>query len=73
MSHDNTGNIRWLELMRLAYLHLGIPPQQFWALTPKEFDVLISRIYGSDATITRSDLEELYNRFPDQKSKAEPL
>ncbi len=47
---------------------LAIAPNVFWSMTPKELTAAINAIAGESATqtISRSDLDGLLARFPDE-------
>jgi uncharacterized phage protein (TIGR02216 family) len=55
-------------MMQLGLGQLQIPPKQFWAMTPKELECAITGLLGhaGDNPMSRSDLENLVNRFPDK-------
>ncbi len=46
---------------------LGFSPEDFWKLTPKEFEAALRGKFGTDAgaPFARGDLEKLMQRFPD--------
>jgi len=47
---------------------LCLPPDQFWAMTPKELEAAVAGITGSDtfSALTRSGMNELIRQFPDE-------
>jgi uncharacterized phage protein (TIGR02216 family) len=47
---------------------LGLPPRDFWAMTPKELAAAIRGRTGSGPApaMTRGDLDALLARFPDE-------
>lgn len=51
----------WPNLIRFGVGVLRLPPDAFWALTPRELRALL----GSAQTIDRDTLDELMTRFPD--------
>lgn len=54
----------WPALMRLAHRRLGLAPEAFWRLSPRELTALL----GDDAPppLTREGLTALAARFPDE-------
>ena len=54
--------------MGLGLGFLRLPPEQFWAMTPKELEAAIAGVTGSDAisALTRSGMNELIQQFPDE-------
>ncbi len=52
---------------------LGLTPQSFWAMTPRELDAALRGRLGphlsSDAP-ARSDLERMMRQFPDQDDRS---
>lgn len=54
----------WPALMRVGLQHLRLQPEQFWALTPAEFTLLLGKP-GSAAPLSRTRLNELSGAFPD--------
>jgi uncharacterized phage protein (TIGR02216 family) len=57
--------INWYQLMQHAVCNLGIPPQQFWSMTIKEFTALIQHYESNNESMPRVELENLQNQFPD--------
>lgn len=57
--------IAWPKLMLLGLVHLRLPPDQFWALTPAEL-MLMAGMDGEAASLTRDSFAELAARFPDK-------
>jgi uncharacterized phage protein (TIGR02216 family) len=55
--------------MELGLGALGLAPQVFWSLTPRELQAALSgrfeQLFEGDA-ISRRDLHALMQRFPDQ-------
>ena len=47
---------------------LRLPPQQFWAMTPREIAAALRGLHGPIAPrpLARSDLASLLSRYPDQ-------
>ena len=60
----------WGTLMRLGLGTLRLPPQAFWAMTPREL-AACAGLVGRPATLARADLDALMARFPD--APAAPL
>lgn len=65
--------IAWPGLMQLGLVHLRLPPDVFWDLTPAEL-MLMAGWAGERAALTRAGLAELAARFPDKprERRAEP-
>ena len=51
----------WSEMMRAA-LAVGIGPDAFWALSLKEWRMLVR---GAEAALSRSELDALLAAYPD--------
>ncbi|MEP2530659.1 rcc01693 family protein [Shimia sp.] len=54
----------WPALMRIAIQELQMQPDRFWALTPVEFTMIVSRGNGL-APLSRTGLDALLNAYPD--------
>jgi uncharacterized phage protein (TIGR02216 family) len=55
-------------LAGLAGALLGWRPDEFWRSTPAELGAVLGAMAGEDsAAASRSDLERLMERFPDQQ------
>lgn len=54
----------WPALMRAGIVGLQLPPEQFWALTPAEFRLLLGE--GVSAPLRRAGLDALMEAFPDE-------
>lgn len=54
----------WPALMRAGLCGLGLPPDQFWQLTPAELAMMLGQ-GGADAPMGRARLEELARAYPD--------
>lgn len=54
----------WPVLMRAGLRGLGLRPDEFWALTPAELQVMLGESEGS-APMGRARLDELIAAFPD--------
>ena len=54
----------WSTLMRFGLGTLRLPPQAFWAMTPREL-AACAGLVGSAPMPTRADLDALMARFPD--------
>lgn len=60
--------IDWDLLMRFGLGVLGLAPDEFWAMTPREFDAAVKGRMGllhDRAPMTRAGLADLSARFPD--------
>jgi len=55
-----------------AGLHLlWLPPERFWALTPREFAAMTGAYApATRADLARTELEALMARYPDRKTGA---
>ncbi|SNR60839.1 rcc01693 family protein [Puniceibacterium sediminis] len=56
----------WAALLRAGLRGLGLTPDQFWALTPAELQVLLGDSTGSEP-MGRARLEELAAAYPDKR------
>ena len=54
----------WPGLMRAGMNGLGLRPWEFWALTPRELEVMLGR-GGGTAPLGRDGLARLSAAFPD--------
>jgi uncharacterized phage protein (TIGR02216 family) len=62
---ETTGT-RWEDILALAYGVMRLPPDAFWAMTPREFDAAARPYLPSASTFTaRRDLAALMRAFPD--------
>lgn len=48
---------------------LRLPPQQFWAMTPRELASAIEAITGHGAPLDRATLSELMRKYPDEPDR----
>ncbi len=55
----------WPGLMRLGLGGLGLSPEAFWRLTPRELLVMIGEPTGAEP-MARTRLDELVRAFPDK-------
>ena len=55
----------WPGLMRLGLQALRLPPDQFWALTPGELQVMLGR-GGAQAPMLSDGLAALMAAYPDK-------
>lgn len=56
----------WAGLMRVGLGVLRLPPDAFWAMTPREFAAAVTAFDGPRASpMTRAALEALRARYPD--------
>lgn len=59
----------WGNAMRLGLGVMRLPPNVFWAMTPREFEAAVSGAMGFEdgpGCMTASTLQTLMNRFPDR-------
>jgi uncharacterized phage protein (TIGR02216 family) len=56
--------INWYPLMAIANREFNITPEVFWNMTLREF-VALTKNYSSAENISRDELEELRDAFPD--------
>ena len=54
----------WAGLMRVGLGVLRLPPEAFWAMTPREFAAAVDAKAGP-APMGRAELEALRARYPD--------
>lgn len=57
--------IDWPQLMQAGLRGLGLRPQEFWALTPAELELMLGRP-GGVAPLRRTRLDELLRVYPDE-------
>ncbi len=60
----------YLRLMGFLATACGIPPREFWRMTPREMKALVDAVHGSAWTVgsmRRADLEDLMERYPDRR------
>lgn len=58
--------IDWPAMLRAGLQGLRLKPDEFWALTPAEFLLMLGLENGGGAqALTRAGLEELAGRYPD--------
>ncbi len=55
----------WAGMLRNAVQGAGLRPDEFWALTPAEFLLMLGPQHGV-GPMTRDGLEALAARFPDR-------
>lgn len=55
----------WPALMRAGMQGLGLPPAQFWDLTPRELLLLLGLEQRAAGGFGRACLDELARMFPD--------
>ncbi|MDU8911067.1 rcc01693 family protein [Aestuariicoccus sp. MJ-SS9] len=55
----------WPVLMRAGLRDLGLRPEEFWALTPAEFQLMLGDATGAQP-MARVRLDELIAAFPDK-------
>ena len=56
--------VDWPTLMRAGMRGLGLRPNEFWALTPAELELMLGPA-GGVAPLVRGRLDELMHAFPD--------
>lgn len=61
----------WNSLLRVGLTQLGLKPSEFWALTPVELALMLGP-GASDAAMSRSALDALLMRYPDNVSGTSP-
>lgn len=57
----------WNGLIRVGLYELRLSVDEFWTLTPVEFMIKSGVHKAAGNCITRSELLDLMNRFPDKK------
>ncbi len=74
-SHDppnKTKKIPWAAVMRAGLGVLGLPPESFWRMTPRELSAALAGRFGwiapPEGIPTRQSLESLMARFPDRNT-----
>ncbi len=56
----------WPALLRVGLQGLGLQPEEFWTLTPAEFQIMLGQ--GATApALTRQGLDALLKAYPDGK------
>ena len=59
----------WERAMAIGLGVLRLSPDQFWAMTPREFAAALRGLYGEPAApIDRASFDALAKRFPDQSA-----
>jgi len=62
-----TQTFPWRELMAFGLGRLGLPPRDFWAMTPREIAAAMEGVAGRRAVPPeRSTLDALMTRYPDR-------
>ena len=56
----------WEAIMRFGLAELRLPPAQFWALSLREFSLLVPQA-NRGKPITRTEFDALRRTFPDEK------
>ena len=59
-----SAGLDWPGLLKAGLHELGLRPEEFWALTPAELQVMLGRTSGS-APMARARLEDLLGAYPD--------
>lgn len=65
------GFLPWREVMAIGLGRLLLSSEDFWALTPREFERALTGALGDGEMrrpIDRTVLDELMRRFPDRRS-----
>lgn len=57
----------WRRAMELGLGQLGLAPQAFWAMTPRELAAAAGALGLAAAPISRGELADLISRFPDKE------
>ncbi len=60
----------WLVLMQAGLRGMGLRPDEFWALTPAELQLMLGAGAGA-APLRRAGLDALLQRYPDTKEGSE--
>ncbi len=55
----------WAGLMQAGLVGLRLKPQEFWALTPIELQIMLG-LSGKEAPMGRGRLDDLLKAFPDE-------
>ena len=56
----------WPALIEAGTRGLGLPPREFWALTPAELRLMLGRS-GGVAPLARARLDDLLRAYPDRE------
>jgi uncharacterized phage protein (TIGR02216 family) len=59
----------WKQAIGFGLGVLRLPPQQFWAMTPRELASAIEAITGRSAALDRMTLSELMRTYPDEPDR----
>lgn len=62
--------VDWPALMRAGMRGFGLRPEEFWALTPAELELMMGSEAGV-APLARARLDELLNAYPDENGGSE--
>ena len=63
-------SLDWPELLRVGVRGLGLKPDEFWALTPAELQLMLGDP-GKSGPLLSSGLEALMSAYPDKEAKDE--
>ncbi|MBZ0215941.1 MAG: phage tail assembly chaperone [Fimbriimonadaceae bacterium] len=57
----------WRQVMGIAFGQLGLSPQAFWSMTPRELAAAFSWLEGGQgvAALSRPGLRDLMTQYPD--------
>jgi uncharacterized phage protein (TIGR02216 family) len=59
----------WKQAIGFGLGVLRLPPQQFWAMTPRELASAIEAITARSAALDRMTLSELMRTYPDEPDR----
>jgi uncharacterized phage protein (TIGR02216 family) len=59
----------WKQAIGFGLGVLRLPPQQFWAMTPRELASAIEAFTGRGAPLDRITLSELMRKYPDEPDR----
>lgn len=63
-----TGGFDWRVLMQAGLRGLGLRPNEFWALTPAELQLMLDR-GGGAVPLARARLDDLLSAYPDENGE----
>ncbi|WP_390915084.1 rcc01693 family protein [Pseudosulfitobacter sp. SM2401] len=58
----------WAALMRAGLQGLGMPPDEFWRLTPAELQIMLGD-FGAKAPLLSTGLDALMAAYPDKQEE----
>jgi uncharacterized phage protein (TIGR02216 family) len=59
----------WKQAIGFGLGVLRLPPQQFWAMTPRELASAVEAIAGLGAPLDRAVFSELMRKYPDEPDR----